>query len=94
MTIPKKVAFLERVDKSKLGLDGLQKVVYSDRARYGEEKIEKEEYNFAKLGKKMIKEIDGNYIIEKYKNIMPGKEFGQKLHEERINWLRQFISEK
>ena len=88
MTIPKKVNFLERVDKSKLGLDGLQKVVYSDRARHGEENIENEEYNFAKLGKKMIKEIDGKYIKQKYKNIMPGKEFGQKLHEERVNWLR------
>ena len=88
MTIPKKVTFLERVDKSKLGLDGLQKVVYSDRARNGEENIENEEYNFAKLGKKMIKEIDGEYIKEKYKDIPPGKEFGQKLHEERISWMK------
>ena len=89
MTIPKKVTFLERVDKSKLGLDGLQKVVYSDRARHGEEKIENEEYNFAKLGKKMLKEIDGKYIKQKYKNITQGKEFGKKLHEERINWMKE-----
>lgn len=91
MTIPKKVSFLERVDKSKLGLDGLQKVVYSDRARHGEEKIENEEYNFVKIGKKMLKEIDGKYLKKKYENIMPGKEFGQKLHQERVNWLRQKI---
>ena len=88
MTIPKKVSFIEKVDKSKLGLDGLQTVVYADRARHGEENIENEEYNFAKIGKKMIEEIDGEYIKKKYK-INPGKEFGQKLHEERINWLRQ-----
>ena len=87
MTIPKKVSFLERVGKSKLGLDGLQTVVYADRARHGEEEIENEEYNFASLGKKMLKEIDGEFIKQKY-NIEPGKEFGQKLHEERIKWLR------
>lgn len=88
MTIPKKVSFLERVGKSKLGLDGLQTVVYADRARHGEENIENEEYNFVKLGKKMLQEIDGEYIKEKYKNINYGKQFGEKLHQERINWLR------
>lgn len=88
MTIPKKVSFLERIDRSKLGLDGLQKVVYSDRTRHGEENIEKEEYNFADLGKKMLQEIDGEYLKKKYNNIKPGKEFGVKLHKERIKWLR------
>ena len=88
MTIPKKVSFLERVDKSKLGLDGLQKVVYADRARHGEENIEDEKYNFANIGKKMLKEIDGVYIKNIYKNIKPDKEFGQKLHDERVKWLR------
>lgn len=87
MTVAKKVSFIERIDKSKLGLNGLQIVVYSDRARHGEEKIENKEYNFASLGKKMLKEINGEYIKEKY-NIQQGKEFGQKLHEERINWLK------
>lgn len=94
MSIPKKVSFLERVSKSKLGLDGLQIVVYADRARHGEENIKNEEYNFANIGKKMLKEIDGELIKKKYLNINYGKEFGQKLHEERINWLRQFTSEK
>ena len=89
MTVPKKVSFLERVGKSKLGLDGLQIVVYSDRARHGEEQIENQEYNFIDLGKKMLKEIDGEFIKKKYGNINNGKEFGQKLHEERINWLRR-----
>lgn len=93
MTIPKKVSFLERVGKSKLGLEGLQKVVYSDRARHGEKNIENEEYNFENLGKKMLQEINGEYIKKKYKNIMPGKEFGQKLHEERVKWLRQITNE-
>ena len=88
MTVPKKVSFIERVGKSKLGLDGLQTVVYADRARHGEENIEDEKYNFANIGKKMLEEIDGTYIKQKYSNIEPGKEFGQKLHEERVMWLR------
>lgn len=88
MTISKKVTFIERVAKSNLGLVGLQKVVYSDKARNDSANIENEEYNFEKIGTKMLKEIDGKYIQEKYK-IEPSKEFGEKLHNERINWLKQ-----
>lgn len=87
MTISKKVSFIERAGKSKLGLDGLQKVVYSDRARKGEAKIEDDAYDFAKIGKKMLEEINGEYINSKY-DIRPGREFGEKLHEERVKWLR------
>ena len=90
MSIPKQVSFIERVDKSILGLEGLQQVVYADRARDGEQNIQDEQYNFATLGKKMLKEIDGKYIEEKY-NIKPSKEFGQILHQERINWLKNKI---
>lgn len=89
MTIPKKVTFIERIDKSKLGLEGLQKVVYSDRARHNEQNIENEEYNFVEIGKRMLKEIDGEYIRKKYDNLNPGKEFGSKLHEERIKWMKE-----
>lgn len=88
MTIPKRVSFLERIGKSKLGLKGLQIVVYADRARHGEEIIENAEYNFSDIGEKMLNTIDGEYVKEKYKNINYGKEFAQKLHQERINWLR------
>lgn len=91
MTIPKQVSFIERVAKSKLGLDGLQKVVYSDRARNGEENIKNQEYNFVNLGTKMLKEIDGEYIRQKY-NIKPDKEFGRKMHEERIKWLKNYTN--
>lgn len=35
----------------------------------------------------MLKEIDGEYIKEKY-NIKPSKEFGQRLHQERILWMK------
>ena len=33
MSIPKQVSFIERISKSRLGLEGLQIVVYADRAR-------------------------------------------------------------
>lgn len=89
MTIPKKVTFLERVDKSKLGLDGLQKVVYSDRARHGEKNIENDEYNFANLGKKMVTEINGEYLRKKYPSLQPNKKFGNELHKERIKWMKE-----
>lgn len=93
MTIPKKVSFIERIDKSQLGLKGLQIVVYCDRCRNLEtckEKIIDKQYDFASIGKKMIKEIDGNYIQAKY-GIKPGIELGHKLHEERVKWLRNNI---
>lgn len=76
MTIPKKVTFIEKVAKSKLGLDGLQKVVYSDKARNENANIENKEYNFEDIGVKMLEAIDGKYIQEKY-NIKPSKEFGE-----------------
>ena len=88
LTPAKKVSFLERVDKSVLGLEGLQIVVYADRCRFGEKKIENEEYNFVKIGKKMLSKIDGKYIEEKY-GIKPGIEFGRRLHQERVRWMKE-----
>lgn len=88
MTIPKKVTFIEKIAKSKLGLNGLQKVVYSDKARSENVNIENKEYNFEDIGRKMLEAIDGNYIQKKY-SIKPSKEFGEKLHSERIEWLKK-----
>lgn len=88
MTIPKKVSFIERISKSCLGLEGLQKVVYCDRARTGEENIKNKDYDFTTIGRKMLKEVDGEYIKQKY-DIEPGKKFGQVLHQERVNWLKK-----
>ena len=87
LTTAKKVSFIERVDKSLLGLEGLQIVVYSDKCRILNVNIKNNEYNFAKIGKKLIQEIDGKYIEEKY-NIEPGIELGKRLHEERIKWMK------
>ena len=40
------------------------------------------------LGKRCMKEINGSYIINKY-NLKDGMQIKQKIHEERINWLKK-----
>ena len=88
MTPEKQVSFTERVSKSVLGLHGLQIVVYCDKNRIGTlSKEQKEKCTFEKIGQELLNKIDGEYIKEKYKNIQ-GKEFGEKLHQERVKWLK------
>jgi len=77
----KKVDFIERVSKSMLGLEGLQIVVDSD--RMGREDAP----NFVEIGNKLLKEIDGKYIMKKY-NLKPGLELKEKLKQERIVWMK------
>ena len=82
----KKVEFIERVDKSLLGLDGLQIVVICDKTSGGRPS-DKGEITFEKIGKKCLNEINGKYIQNKY-GLKPGIEFGNKLHQERIAWMK------
>ena len=85
----KKVEFIERVDKSLLGLEGLQIIVISDKTSGGrEENIE--DINFETVGKQCLTEINGEYIKKKY-NLEPGIQFGNKLHEERVKWMQNYI---
>lgn len=89
MTANKQVEFIERVSKSILGLEGLQIVVYCDRNRFGTlSEEEKKQCSFLKLGNKLLSEINGEYIKQKY-NIQNGREFGNKLHEERVRYLKK-----
>jgi len=91
MTAAKKVDFIERVSKSVLGLEGLQIVVYCDRNRFGRlSDEEKEKCTFLEVGNKLLNEIDGQYIKKKY-NIEAGLQFGNKLHEERVRWMKTEI---
>lgn len=85
----KKVEFIERVDKSLLRLDGLQIVVISDKTSGGREN-NKADINFERIGKKCLSEINGEYIENKYK-LKPGIEFGNKLHEERVKWMKDNV---
>lgn len=85
MTVKKQVDFITRVSKSKLGLEGLKIVVLCDKSR-------DEELNdniiFDVLGKECIKNINGNYIKEKYK-IEQEEKVGDLLRQERINWIKK-----
>ena len=87
MTPKKQIEFLERVDKSILGLKGLEIVVEADRNCRG---TKKERVEFAELGKKIINNINGEYIMAKYKNMMPGLKLKAKIHEERISYLKNY----
>lgn len=87
MSITKRVGFIEKIDKTVLGLTGLQIVVYADKCRELDEQLRNEEYNFEKIGREMLETINGKYIEEKYK-IKPNKEFAKKIHNERILWMR------
>lgn len=81
----KKVEFIERVAKSSLGLHGLQLVVYSD--KLSSRNIDSGSIDFEAIGKKCLESVNGEFIKEKY-NIKEGIEFGNKLHQERIEWMK------
>lgn len=82
----KKVEFIERVAKSSIGLHGLQIVVNSD--KLSSRNIDEGSIDFETVGKKCLEEIDGKFIKNKY-HISEGVEFGNKLHQERIEWIKQ-----
>jgi len=88
MSPAKQVNFIEKVYNSSLKLEGMQAVVYSDRARSSEHDIIDEQYNFTDIGNRLMKEINGATVKEKY-NIEEGEELGKKLHEERVNWMKE-----
>lgn len=88
MTPEKQVSFIERVGKSILGLEGLQTVVYCDRNRSGKlTEEEKKGCTFLEIGNKVLTEINGKFIKNKY-NIKNGIEFGNILHEERVRYIK------
>ncbi len=78
----KKVDFIERVDKSYLGLEGLQIVVDCDRGGRS-----KEDYNFCEIGKKCLTSVTASKVAKKY-SLKPGIALGKKLHEERVTWMK------
>lgn len=86
MTTGKKVEFIERVAKTKLGLHGLQLVVIADKCSTRNTNIE--DIEFEEIGVKCLNTINGEYIKEKY-NIEEGPKFSSKLHEERVKWLKE-----
>lgn len=90
MTPKKQVDFIEKVAKSRLGLDGMKIVVTCDRHRENEENSDN--INFNEIGKECIKAINGEYIKQKY-HMEEGIALNKKMHEERINWLKKYNRE-
>ena len=82
----KKVEFIERVNKTLLGLDGLQIIVVSDKTSGGR-KNNPEDINFEKIGNECFEAINGKFIQEKY-SLEKGAKVGRRLHEERVNWMK------
>lgn len=82
----KQVDFIEKVAKSRLGLEGMKIVVMCDRCRNGEFP---QDVDFDKIGRKCLEEINGEYVMKKY-NLKEGIELNKKIHEERINWLKKY----
>ena len=82
----KKVEFIERVTKSCIGLHGLQIVVYSD--KLSSRNVDSGSIDFEAIGKQCLEAVDGKFIKNKY-NINEGIEFGNKLHQERIEWMKE-----
>ena len=78
----KKVDFIERVDKSYLGLEGLQIVVNCDKGGRAEDDLD-----FLSIGKKCLESVTASMVSKKY-NIKPGIALGKKLREERISWMK------
>lgn len=85
MTPAKKVSFIERVSKSGLGLHGLQVVVIADKCSSRTTEIS--DISFEKIGKECISKINGKFLKEK--GIKEGKDFKDKLHNERVQWMKE-----
>ncbi len=86
MTASKKIDLIENVAQSYLGLEGLKIVVACDKSRNNLQEM-LNYITFEKIGNECLNEINGDYIKQKYPNIN-GKEFGKRLHEERVKWLK------
>lgn len=79
-----KVDFLERVNKSTLGLEGLQIIVWADQANG---RRQEKEHDFAYLGKQMLTKVTGKQIKQNHESLT-GPAFKAKLREERIKWIK------
>ena len=52
--------------------------------------IKNKKYDFAKIGRRMLEQINGENIKETYQ-IETGIELGRKLHEERVKWMKEEV---
>lgn len=85
MTFSKKVSFIERVNNTILGLDGLQIIVDADNMSEDSSKNQ-----FANLGYEVINCTNGDNIMTQY-GITEGKEVANKMHEVRVLYLKNRV---
>ena len=79
----KQVDFIEKIDKSVLELDGMEIVIQCDYTN----RQKNNNFNFAKIGNELIKQVNGKLIKANYKEVK-GVKFKKKLREERIKWIK------
>lgn len=86
MTVSKKVSFIETIFKTKIGLKGMEIIVEADRNCRGDmsDKVE-----FAKIGEKIICEVNGDMIKLQF-GIDDGIKLKEKIHEQRVNKLKEW----
>lgn len=88
MTPAKQVDFITRVEKSKLGLEGLEIVVKCDKYKGGSLEELKNKQLFARIGKECIRNVTGKEIVKKNKELK-GKKVGEQIRKERIEWIKR-----
>ena len=86
LTPKKQVDLIEKLSKSELGLEGMKIVVMCDKYRNG---VYPQNIEFDQIGKECLAQITGKKIKEKYQ-LEEGKRIKEKLHEERINWIKKY----
>ena len=86
MTPNKQVEFFEQICKTPLGLEGLEIIVESDRNCRG---TRLDKVRFANLGKQVLTKVNGETVMKKY-NIPSNKKLKDRIHQERIAYLKDF----
>lgn len=85
MTASKKVSFIERIDNTILGLDGLQIIVDADNMSEN-----KDINQFKDIGYDVLGCTNGNKIMNEY-GIVEGKQVANKMHEIRVLYLKKYF---
>ena len=90
MTPNKQVTFIEQIYKTAIGLEGMEQVVEADRNCRGDANGKVE---FAKLGERLIKEVNGDKVKAQF-SMESGVKLKEKIHEQRVETLKKWASEK
>lgn len=86
MSPSKKVSFIERIYKTKIGLRGMEIIVDSDRNCRGNRC---DEIKFAELGEMLMTEVTGEKVRLKF-NMEEGVKLKEKIHEQRVCKLKEW----